>query len=686
MRNSYAGRPIFKDGECARAAASEPDRGACKPASSGIGLYIRATNLLSIIGLLLVCGVVAGIVLNNHDLRNVMAGAALVLSVAMGALVFFSVWPKVMRLRAQKRQLDEVVSNLSQGLIMFDASERVVLCNQRYIEMSGLPADFVQPGRTLREILNRRQSRGGFTKDIEQYRRELLSEIGQEKNYSVTIGHNGCWHKIVNVPLAGGGWIGAHEDVTEKVEAEAAKEKQKIQFDTALENMSLGLCMYDAEQRLIVGNKSYAALYNMTEEQTKPGTSLQEILQHRRANGSLPGKDFDDFINNRISKITGTEPFQITNKMPDGRYIYVVHRPMKGGGWVATHEDITETKRREESFHLLFDVNPVPMWVFDRDSLRFLAVNEAAIALYGYSREQFLEMSLLDLRPQEEREWFLTFLRSLPDDQLSGSVGRHLKHDGGAIDFAVFSRALIYAGHRARLSAIYDLTMAKEAERELRRTQHFLDTVVEHVPLPIAVRDLSSRPDGSYGSRFTFFNRAYEELTGSSRDKLIGKTAHELFARERADLIVDSDVEALNCSEAVHVREHLVVSETKGKRLVTAKKVAIRDNDGKPQYLLTVLDDVTERKEAEQRIAQAEQFFNAIVENAPVPIVVKEAESLKHILINRAYEQFSGCSREQLIGKTAFDIFPPEHAALIAKHDNKAMQAELQKVVPYRRF
>ena len=122
------------------------------------------------------------------------------------------------------------------------------------------------------------------------------------------------------------------------------------------------------------------------------------------------------------------------------------------------------------------------------------------------------------------------------------------------------------------------------------------------------------------------------------------------------------------------MREHLVVSETKGKRLVTAKKVAIRDNDGKPQYLLTVLDDVTERKEAEQRIAQAEQFFNAIVENAPVPIVVKEAESLKHILINRAYEQFSGCSREQLIGKTAFDIFPPEHAALIAKHDNKAMQ------------
>ena len=63
---------------------------------------------------------------------------------------------------------------------------------------------------------------------------------------------------------------------------------------------------------------------------------------------------------------------------------------MSDGGWVSTHEDITEAKRREESFRLLFQGSPMPMWAMDRRTLKFLAVNDAAIEHYGYSREQFL--------------------------------------------------------------------------------------------------------------------------------------------------------------------------------------------------------------------------------------------------------------------------------------------------------
>jgi PAS domain S-box-containing protein len=83
---------------------------------------------------------------------------------------------------------------------------------------------------------------------------------------------------------------------------------------------------------------------------------------------------------------------------------------MANGGWVATHEDVTEAKLREESFRLLFDSNPVPMWVHDHERLRFLAVNEAAVAHYGYSREQFLAVTVRDIRPLEERERFIQAL------------------------------------------------------------------------------------------------------------------------------------------------------------------------------------------------------------------------------------------------------------------------------------
>ena len=86
---------------------------------------------------------------------------------------------------------------------------------------------------------------------------------------------------------------------------------------------------------------------------------------------------------------------------------------MDGGGWVATHKDVTEQVSREELFRLLFEGSPVPMWVSDRHSLRFLAVNDAAVARYGYSREQFMAMTVPELRPQADQERFGTFLRSL---------------------------------------------------------------------------------------------------------------------------------------------------------------------------------------------------------------------------------------------------------------------------------
>ena len=84
--------------------------------------------------------------------------------------------------------------------------------------------------------------------------------------------------------------------------------------------------------------------------------------------------------------------------MPDGRTISLVNEPLPSGGWVATHQDITEEQRREASFRLLFESSPVPMWVWDHETLRFLAVNDAAIVHYGYGRERFLAMTVPDIR------------------------------------------------------------------------------------------------------------------------------------------------------------------------------------------------------------------------------------------------------------------------------------------------
>jgi diguanylate cyclase (GGDEF)-like protein/PAS domain S-box-containing protein len=581
------------------------------PIARKIVHHTRAALLATISGLLLVLAV-AGVehIASKIELElssilstpSLLDGALLVAAVPAAAIMYLALRVG-RRHHAQKLQLDTALNTILHGLVMFDASERVVLCNQRYIELSGLPPEFVKPGLTLRELLHARQARGSFSRDIEEYRRELLSDIAAGKSKSLIVEtQNGRSHSVINMPMAGGGWVATHEDVTDKVRAERVNERQKQQLDSALANMSQGLCMFDSERRLIICNKQYADLYGLSEEQTKPGTSLRDILQYRAAAGTLPIQG-QSSVADRINKAAAGHSYQLTDRFPDGRYVSIVHRPMADGGWVSTHEDVTEAMRREDSFRLMFEGNPVPMWVFDRKTLGFLAVNDAAVKHYGYSREQFMTMTVPDFRPPEDRERFEHHIRALPEVQFTQNVGQHIKADGSVIDVSVLSRVVTYAGRDARLSVIHDITNVKFAEAELSRTKKFLDTVIEHVPLPIMVKHVSSPVDVEHGLRVALINRAYEELIGVPRGEIIGKTATQLLSPDRIAISVSSDRETLASTEPVITSEYSISTATKGTRIVTSRKTAIRDDAGKPQYLLAVLDDVTERRRAEQRVA-----------------------------------------------------------------------------------
>ena len=499
-------------------------------------------------------------------------------------------------------RLTTAVNNMSQGLIMFDSAERLVVCNERYLQMYDLSPEMGKPGITLLQLINYRTERGSFKGDPDQYYAQLRNDIamGQTTRQSIETPDGRTIH-IVTHPMADGEWVATHEDTTDKLRVNELIEKQALQFDAALANMSQGICMFDASQRLIVCNKRYAELYGLNEEQTRPGTTLRAILQHRIATGHAPD-DHESYINDRINEVSQNKPYQITNRLRDGSYVSVIHRPLADGGWVATHEDVTEAKRREESFRLLFDNNPVPMWVFDRESLRFLAVNEAAITHYGYSFEQFLSMMVTDLRPIDDRVRFANLLRTLSDDKLEEVLVQHATANGTIIDVCAYSRALVYAGHKARLVAIHDITDRKLAEDELRRTQKFLDAVIEHVPAPIAVKDVPSSAKDARDCRFTLLNRAGEEILGVPRRQIIGKTAVELYPKETADLVIAHDSKALWSEQMILTSDYPLITPGNGTRLVTARKIAIRGDDGKPQHLLAVLEDVTERRKSEQRV------------------------------------------------------------------------------------
>src|SRR6185312_2674940 len=139
--------------------------------------------------------------------------------------------------------------------------------------------------------------------------------------------------------------------------------------------------------------------------------------------------------------------------LSDGKWVKVQERRSAGGGSVGVRIDITELKCGEESFRLLFEANPVPMWVFDPDTLGIVSVNDAAIALYGYSRESFLTLTVTDLRPEEDRPTLLAHLSSGRPTQ-GRKVWRHIKSNGELTLVTVYSTDLSHNGKSARLCAI----------------------------------------------------------------------------------------------------------------------------------------------------------------------------------------------------------------------------------------
>jgi diguanylate cyclase (GGDEF)-like protein/PAS domain S-box-containing protein len=124
-------------------------------------------------------------------------------------------WSK-QRLMIQKERLATAINNMTQGLLLFDASERIVVCNRRYMDMYGLSEQVVKPGCSLLELITHRKETGSFAGDVESYREALLRDLAQGRETELIIETtDGRTVRIVNKPLPSGGWVATHEDITE---------------------------------------------------------------------------------------------------------------------------------------------------------------------------------------------------------------------------------------------------------------------------------------------------------------------------------------------------------------------------------------------------------------------------------------------------------------------------------------
>jgi two-component system cell cycle sensor histidine kinase/response regulator CckA len=237
----------------------------------------------------------------------------------------------------------------------------------------------------------------------------------------------------------------------------------------------------DREGRFTLVNQAVADAY---------GTTVEGLLGKSDGDFNSDTEEVEHFrrddiavMDSRTERVVPDEP--LTDAKGTRRWLHTVKRPFVGADNIANQiigvaTDITERKRAEEalqaserSFRRLFAANPLPMWVFDLETLRFLEVNDAAIVHYGYSRDEFLGMRLTDIRPLEDVPALMDDLdrRGDVDATLKPKIWRHRLKDGRAIEVEIASHNLEFDGRPGVLVVAHDVTERQQLQRQLLQAQ-----------------------------------------------------------------------------------------------------------------------------------------------------------------------------------------------------------------------
>ena len=303
-------------------------------------------------------------------------------------------------LRERNERFSAAVENMSHGLCMFDADERMIICNRNYISIFCLDADVVQPGIRFFDILQHSVDLGvamHSAADLYAIRKPYIDQA-KPSTYEERLSDG----RIINIthrPLAPGGWVSIYEDITEQRRGELELKEQHRRFDAALANMSQGLLMYDNEARLIVRNQRFLDLYHVTPADFPLGMSHHELLVQLVRLGIYAEIDIENEIAKTMACLQAGESRSTHRRLADGRTLLIARRPLSGGGWVATFEDVSERQRAEERMsHLahhdtltnlpnrsmfreqldraLSEAKGTPLAIFSLDLDRFKAVND----------------------------------------------------------------------------------------------------------------------------------------------------------------------------------------------------------------------------------------------------------------------------------------------------------------------
>jgi PAS domain S-box-containing protein len=373
------------------------------------------------------------------------------------------------------RDYHALFEHAADGMYVLDSSLCVVDVNAAFLAVVGATrADAI--GCPIAEFIHAEDLR------LHPPQLEVVAREGRAVTMRVFMHRDGSQVEceVASSRLPDGTMLCLVRDVRRRAAVSALRDSE-ARFRGVAENLNAGLVVTDLRNRAQYVNERMCALTGYSRAELE-GRDLASLL--------FPSRERDADALRLRGRLEGArEQYEVEHRRKDGSSFLgeVSASPLHDGdgrvvGTVGLVIDVTdryewerEMAEREHRYRTLFEVTPLPAWVYDVDSYRFLAVNPAAIAQYGFTEEQFLSMTILDVRPAEEIERLKAQVRARQNGGEGPARGRgyrHRKADGTLMDVEIISHAFDFEGHPARIVLVNDVTeqhRLRVREREMEQ-------------------------------------------------------------------------------------------------------------------------------------------------------------------------------------------------------------------------
>ncbi|MCC7476930.1 PAS domain S-box protein [bacterium] len=543
-----------------------------------------------------------------------------------------------------------MLERVPMGCLIYDADFKLVYANPAALSIFGYSAE---------ELLGTAPEFLVSTGDSDKLDR-VLERLLQGESDTMSINRNRrkdgsvltcSW---INTPLYGSqdsyvGMLSMVRDISGNIRLVEDLKQMVERYETLTNNMAEGMVIADKDGRYIYANPAMEQIF---------GGPVEEIIGRRSEDFVLPEEREFVALQRELRKAGQSSSYQTRIRAADGstRVVEVSGAPRYDtagayDGLVALIQDVTarvqaETALREseERYRLLFDANPQPMLLVAVADASISMANAAAAKLYGYSLDEFRGLPLSALHSKTGTDSFSSAYEQLLKGSPWSSTVEHQNRSGGQLFVELHSNPVDFGGRDSRLLAIHDQTQIRQAQERTRASERLAAAVIANSPIGVTVRDRQGQ--------LLLHNRAWLQMWGATQE-VIEKHKGQSFSdfEQMLDDFYGADswrVKALyreggSMAEPEIRLEH----ERAAMEWISQYFYSIMAPDGSVEKVVTLTEDISVAKRAEQKRQAAEQLAQAVIEASPLAVSVRD-NCGRLILFNEAWRSLYRMSDEDI--------------------------------------